>query len=75
MSRIIVLPTSCASNVKLEFFVITIPVFEIIGSTSKASMSAFHKSPVPASSGYSPVEFDMASSTYCSSAKASHCPA
>ena len=65
----IVLPTSSKPKEKLDDFVITVFIFAILGSTSKASVSAFHKSPVPASAGYSPVEFAIASSTYCSVAR------
>jgi hypothetical protein len=60
----IVLLTSANSNVKLEFFVITVEIFEMLGSRSNWSVPEFQSIPTPASVDCSTVELSISESTY-----------
>ena len=64
-----VLLTSFNSNVKPDVFVITVLAFAILGSTSNLVSTEFQSSPVPARSGYPPVDVSIAFVTYAVVAK------
>ena len=53
--KIAVLPTSLADKIKLSVFVITVPAFASLGSTSNLSSTEFQSIAVPARFEYSPV--------------------
>ena len=53
--KIAVLPTSLADKIKLSVFVITVPAFASLGSTSNLSSTEFQSIAFPARFEYSPV--------------------